>query len=135
MGICFVVGTHLQCLLEDSYHICSVSCRYEVERAANFFNEFVPARRYLFIHVDFVSYNNARNVGAVIAHLLVPISQVCVGNLALSIKHQYTNVGPKIVRWMQFIERFLPRSIPDVHLLDFALHIIIIAVHGKRMCR
>ena len=122
MRVFLIVGTHLKRLLENGYDVRAICGANKVKRTADFFNEFVPARRYLLVHINFVGDDDAGNMRAVTAHLLVPVFQIGVGNLSLRVEHQNAHVRTEVISRMQFVERLLTRSIPDIYLQLFPLH-------------
>lgn len=52
---------------------------------------------------------------ALIPHLSEPVAQICVSDLASDIKDHDADVGAEVVRWVQFIERFLTGCVPNVY--------------------
>ena len=101
-------------LLKDGDDICAIGCWDKFQRAINLFKELVAAIDSLFLQINFVRDADARNVRALIAHFSVPVPQIGVGNFPGHIKYQNTDVRAKVVRRMQFIERLLASSIPNI---------------------
>ena len=87
MRVELVVEPHLKRLLEHGDDVSTVGRRYEVERTADLLDEFVATGSGLFVHVDFVSDDHARNVRAVVAQLLVPVFQVLISDFAVCVEH------------------------------------------------
>ncbi len=65
--------------------------------------------------IDLICDQNARNVGTVDSHLSVPLGQILVCDFSSGVKDQHTHVRPEVVRWMQLIESFLARCVPNVY--------------------
>ena len=135
MRVFLIVGTHFEGLLENGDDVCAICGADKVKRAADFFNEFVPARRDLLVHINFVGDHDARNMRAVTAHLLVPVLKIRVGDLSLRVEHQDAHVCTEVISRVQFIERLLSRRIPDINLEFFPFHGVLVAIHGERMRR
>ena len=133
VGVFLIVGTHLKRLLENGYNIGAVRGANKVKRTADFFNEFVPARRHLLVHINFVGDHDAGNMGAVTAHLLVPVFQIGVRNLPLSIEHQNAHMRAEIISRMKLVERFLSGGIPDIYLQLLTFHCVLVAIHRQGM--
>ena len=114
VGILFIMQSVLEGLFEYRHHVDSVGCRHELQGTLDFFNKLVPARYCLLVHVDFVCNYNARNVRTLVAHLLVPIPQILIGDLPIDIEHQNACVRSEVVRRMEFIERLLPGCVPNI---------------------
>ena len=130
MRVLLIVGTHLKRLLENGYDIRTIRRAHKVKRTSNFFNKFVPARRDLLIHINFVGDHDAGNMGAVTAHLLVPVFQIGVGDLSLRVEHEDADHCTEVISRVQLVEGLLACCIPDIYLQLFALHVILVAVHG-----
>ena len=49
-----------------------------------------------------------------VAHFLVPLPQILIGNLSVYIEYKNACVSTEVVRWVQLIKGFLPGCVPDV---------------------
>ena len=72
---------------------------------------------------------------ALIAHFCVPVPQIGIGNLSSHIKYQNANVRAKVVSRVQFIERLLTSSVPNVNFVRLIIDGIVVSEHGQGMCR
>ena len=115
MWVLFVVKTLFKCLLKDGDDVCAIGCWDKFQRAINLFKELVAAIDSLFLQIYFVCDADARNMWALIAHFCVPVPQIGIGNLSCHIKYQNANVRAKVVSRVQFIERLLSSSVPNVY--------------------
>lgn len=114
VGIILVLNREVECLSENSDDIRAVRCRHEVEGHAEILHEFVLALGSAFIDVDFICNDHAWDVGAVVSHLVIPALQVLVSNLATRVEDEDSSMSAEVVGRMEFIERFLPCSVPNV---------------------
>ena len=114
MWVLFVVESLFKCLLKDGDNICAIGRWDKFQRAINLFEELVAAIDGLLLQIYFVRDADARNVRALIAHFSVPVPQIGIGNLPRHIEYQNANVRAKVVSRMQFIERLLTGSVPNV---------------------
>ena len=115
MWVLFVVKTLFKRLLKDGDDVCAIGCWDKFQRAINLFKELVAAVNSLFLQIYFVRDADAGNMWALIAHFCVPVPQIGIGNLSCHIKYQNANVRAKVVSRVQFIERLLSSSVPNVY--------------------
>ena len=80
----------------------------------DFFEELVAAIYGLLLEVNFVCDADARNMGALVAHLRIPVPQVGVGYLARHVKYHNADMCSEVVSRVQLIERLLSRRVPNV---------------------
>ena len=113
--ILFVVKSLFKRLLKDGDDVCAIGCRDKFQRAIDFFKELVAAIDSLFLQINFVRDADAGNMWALIAHFSIPVSQIGIGNLSCHIEYQNANVRAKVVSRVQFIERLLSSSVPNVY--------------------
>ena len=68
----------------------------------------------MLLQIDFIGDADAWNVGALVAHLGVPVSQIGVGHFARHIEHHDADVRSEIIRRVQLVKRLLTRCVPNV---------------------
>ena len=112
--ILLVLEASLESLLEDRHDVCSISCRYELKRALDLFEEFVAAMNCLFLQIYLVGNADAGDVGALVSHLRVPVPQVCVGDFARHVENHDADVRTEVVGGVKLVEGLLAGRIPDI---------------------
>ena len=115
MRIFLVVKASLQSLLENCNDVGTVGSGNEFKRALDFLEELVASVDSLLLQVDLICNANARNMGALIPHLGVPVAQISVSHFACHVKHHDAHVGTEVVRRVQLIERLLSSRVPNVY--------------------
>jgi len=104
MGVSLVVQSHLQGLFKDLDDVGAIGSGHKFKWATYFSDKVVASLRDLLVHIDFVGDDHARDVGALLSHLLVPIPQVLVSYLSLRIEHEHGDVSAVVVRAVQLVK-------------------------------
>ena len=87
-------------MLENSNYISTIGRWYELERTADFFEEFVAAIGCLLKQINFVCDANARDVWALVTHLTIPVSQIGVSDFSCHVEDHDAYVSAKVVGGM-----------------------------------
>ena len=110
----FVFHGHIQCLSENSYNICSISCADKIERYIQIFYKLVFSLSRSLVNINFVCDHNTGNVRALLAHLFIPALQILISHFTTCIENKNCCVGTKVITWMKFIEWFLTCCVPNI---------------------
>lgn len=85
----------------------------------------------MLLQIDFIGDADAWNVGALVAHLGVPVSQIGVGHFARHIEHHDADVRSEIIRRVQLVKRLLTRCVPNVNFESLVAHLVVVSEHGQ----
>ena len=95
--VLLIVDGQIESVSKYLDHVCSVSCRDEVEWTLEVFNKFVRALRRAGVQINFVGDYYEGNVRRVVPHFVVPNLQIIVSDLASGVKHHDTGMGAIVV--------------------------------------